>query len=938
MSWFVHRFARIALCAWGMLLMIASVSFAQDVHEYQLDNGLKVLLKENHNAPVINLQVAYRVGSKYENSGETGISHLIEHMMFKTTKNLPLGEFDKRLKAVGADNNAYTWLDQTVYHETIAADKVDVALALEAERMVNLSCLPEDHQFEMTVVRNELEQRDDSPFTLLYEEFMSAAFKAHPYKSPTIGWKDDVESITTQDISDYYHHYYHPDNAFIAAVGDFDPDALFAKIKQYFGSIPSGHVVLPRLSKEPQQIGERRFEIRRVGQMDFILTGWHIPASTDPDAYALEVLGNVLGSGRTSRLYKALVDTGKCAQASAWSSAFGYVDPFLFMTMAAVSPGVDPAEVEPVFYEQIDSIIKDGVTKAELDRAKKQARVSFVYSKDAVEQEADALVSFELAGSWRKIDEYLPGIEAVTTEDVQRVAAKYLVQENRTCGFYRAIRPEGAPAEGDEMGEGIPGPAGDDEMPNLDALRPQYRRSGEDATLQLAASLPAPQSPTVAVADSAPYATTQKLAADSAPYATTQKLANGIVVIVRENHNNSTVNIKGLVCAGRIDDPAAKPGVASMAVSLLSSGTSKHNKQQLAEIMEDSGMEMGFGASRENFSFSGRSLNEDFSKLLETIAEQLRDSTFPQEEVELTRQQTLAGLLSSFDSTFDTSFYTGRDLLYGKGNPFAGRVEGTQASVQTITRDDLLAWYKANVVPDKAVIAIVGDVDTVEALKLVEQYFGTWTGTNPQHEARIALGSQFQTTGGKREVVAMPDKSSASLTWLGPGPSKLGDDWAPRTIASFIFGGDFSSRMNERLRIKEGLTYGAFAWFSNGRAAGPFCVSADVNPENIEPAVTAATEEMARYASAGATADELALAKNYLTGNYPVKLATNGDVAAALADALYLDRDATFIQHYAEGINAVSLEQVNAVAAKYVDPAKLMLIVAGTVTPEKPAH
>jgi zinc protease len=917
MQWIVRRFGRIALGACGALLMMITTSFAADVREYQLDNGLKVLLKENHNAPVINIQVVYRVGSKYETTGITGISHLIEHMMFKTTKNLPLGEFDKRLKSVGADNNAYTWLDQTVYHETIAADKIDVALALEAERMVNLSCLPDDHQFEMTVVRNELEQRDDAPFTLLYEEFMSSAFKAHPYHTPTIGWKDDVESITTQDISDYYHRYYHPDNAFIVAVGDFEPNALFAKIKQYFGPLPSGNVQLPRISKEPQQIGERRFEIRRVGQMDFILTGWHIPACTDPDAYALEVLGNVLGSGRTSRLYKALVDTGKCAQASAWSSAFGYVDPFLFMAMAAVSPGVDPAEIEPVIYDEIAAVIKDGVTQAELDRAKKQARVSFVYNKDSVEQEADALVTFELAGDWNWLDKYLPGLDAVTAADVQRVAAKYLTQDNRTVGTYLAIRQDGAAEEGAEDME-QPGPAGDDEMPDLAAMRPQYRRSGKAAAESIAGMLPG-----AAV----------QAAASAEPYATVKTLANGLTVIVRENHNNGTVNLKGLVRAGRIDDPQDKPGVGSLAVSLLTNGTAKHNKQQLAEIMEDSGMELGFSPSRENFTLSGRSLAEDFPKLLDALAEQLLESTFPAEEVELARQQTLAGLLNSSDSTFDTSFYQGRDLLYGKDSPFAGRVEGAPDSVQAMTRDDLLAWYQAKVVPQGAILAIVGDVKTDEALRLVEQHFGKWSGVNAEHDALVARGREFLGVGGKREVMSMADKSNASLTWLGPGVSKLGDDWAPRTIATFIFGGDFSSRLNDRLRIKEGLTYGAFAWFSNGRAAGPFCMNAEVNPENVEPAITAATEELERFKTSGATVEEVKLAQDYLTGNFPVKLATNGDVASALVDALYLDRDVSFIQHYAEFVDAATLEQVNAVAAQYMDPAKLLLVVAGTVQP-----
>ncbi|MCH7472944.1 insulinase family protein, partial [bacterium] len=429
---------RATICLGGALLLMTAHSYAADVHEYRLDNGLLVLLKENHNAPVINFNVVYRVGSKYERPGITGISHLLEHMMFKTTKNLELGEFDRRLKEVGSDNNAYTWLDQTVYYETIAAGKIDVALELEAERMRYLLCLPEDHELEMPVVRNELEQRDDSPFTLLSEELFANAFKAHPYRVPTIGWVDDVESITSEEIKAHYDRYYNPDNAFLVLVGDFEPDEMYAKIQRHFGGIPSGDVRLPRISKEPEQIGERRFEIRKAGQLDFILAGWHIPESEHPDSYALVVLGNILGEGRTSRLYRALVDTGKCAAAGAWSSAFGFADPFLFLVNGVVSPGETPAGVEPIYYEEIEKIITGGVTDEELARARKQARVSFVFEKDSIVSEARSLVSFELMSGWRDLDNYLPGIEAVTNDDLMRVAAKYLTKQNRTVGIWHA--------------------------------------------------------------------------------------------------------------------------------------------------------------------------------------------------------------------------------------------------------------------------------------------------------------------------------------------------------------------------------------------------------------------------------------------------------------------------------------------------------------------
>lgn len=922
----MSKFLRSVALALGVLPLMLTAAFAENVHEYKLDNGLLVLLKENHNAPVINLNVVYRVGSKYEHPGITGISHLIEHMMFKTSKNLPLGEFDRRLKAVGADNNAYTWLDQTVYHETIAADQIDVALGLEAERMVNLSMLPADHQFEMTVVRNELEQRDDTPFTLLYERLISNAFTVHPYRFPTIGWKEDVENITTEQLSDYYHRYYHPDNAFIVAVGDFDPDEMFAKIKAHFDSIPAAGVELPKLPVEPPQTAERRFEIKRAGQLDYLLVAWHVPESENPDSYALTVLGQLLGQGRTSRLYRALVDSGKCASAQAWAANFSYADPFLFFAMAVMNPGVDPADVEPVIYSEIQRIVDEGVSDQELARAKKQARVSFVYDKDSIEAEAQSIVYFELMSSYKDLDKYLPGIEAVTNDDVKRVAAKYLTATNRTVGTYLAQQPQPqAPGAGQSAQPVAP---------------PHYRPADPDpdtpAALSKLAGSPAPRAAPIAQAGAVDTATAAP-AAETA-YATATTLPNGLTVVVKENHNNPTVTVNGLVRAGRIDDPPDLPGLGNFTVSMLSNGTTEHSKLELAEIIEDAGLELGFSPSREYFNFSGRSLTEDFGLLLDLLAEQLLKPAFPDEEIEKTRQQILAGLLDSQNDTFDQAFYTGRELIYGGDHPFAGRVEGRPEAVKRIGQDDLKAWYAAHVLPDGAVLTIVGDVDADSALAEVARRFGAWSGGDEGRAQLLARGAEFSSAqAGQRQDMPIPEKSNVSLVWMGPGASKLGaKQWAAQLVTSFILGGDMSSRLNNRLRLQEGLTYGAFSWFSNGRAAGPFCVAVQVNPDNVAPAISATQEVLADYAAQGATADELQLAKSYLTGNFPVKLSNNGAVAGVLTESVYLGKGVDYVGDYPDLIRAVSLDDVNADAAQVANPDGMLLVAAGTLNGDSP--
>lgn len=883
----------------GVMLLMSQVSYADEVREHRLDNGLLVLLKENHNAPVVNLNVVYRVGSKFERPGITGISHLLEHLMFKTTDNFPLGEFDRRLKAVGADNNAYTWLDQTVYYETIASHDVDIALELEADRMRNLSCLPQDHEFEMQVVRNELEQREDNPSGRLYEELLANAFKAHPYGIPTIGWVDDVEGIETWQIKEYYDTWYHPDNAFIVAVGDFDSDEMLAKIERYFGGIPSGNVVRPRLPQEPEQLGERRFVLRLAGQLDYVMCGWHVPESEHPDAHALVVLGNILGSGRTSRLYKALVDSGLSAGAQAESSAFGYQDPFLFLAYAVANPGVAPADIEQAIYDEIDRIKAGGVTEAELARAKKQARVSFVFDKDSIESEARSLVDFELMSSWRDVDAYLPAVEAVTNEDIMRVASQYLTQDNRTVGTFEAIRPE-QPAMGGPAGEGSQAPSFSPRK-----LAPQYRPAANtDLSVQ---------------------------AAQAGDGARVVQLDNGITLVLRENHNNATVNVAGIVPAGAINDPADRQGLANLTVGMLSNGTTEHSKAELAEIMEGSGISLGFGPSRENFSFSGRSLTEDFGLLLDMLAEQLLSPAFPENELELARQQVLTGLMDSENDTFDVAFAHGRELVYGKGHPYSGRIEGDREGVSEIGVEDLRSWYGQFVQPGGTVISIVGDIDSAEAEAMVRERFGDWQPRETGREALLARSAEFSDAPAGREEVQLEDKSNVTLLWIGPGCSKADADWPARLVANFIMGGDFSSRLNNRLRVQDGLTYGAFSFFSNGMASGPWAAMVQVNPANIDAAVSATVEELELISTEGITQEELDLAKSYLTGNFPVRLSTNGAVAALLTESVYLGKGVNYIEDYEAVINAVSLEQVNAAADSFMDPAALNLVICGSI-------
>ncbi len=866
--------------------------------EHNLPNGLRILLEENHGAPVISLNICYRAGSKYERPGITGISHFLEHLMFKSTSKHTNGEFDRLLTYAGADNNAYTWLDRTVYYELIAADKIELALELEADRMCNLLILPDELADEIEVVLNELEQRDDLPFSLLLDLLQSAAFTAHPYGIPTIGWLEDVKNFALEDVRGYYDAYYRPDNAVLVAVGDFRPEEMLAKIERCFGGIEPGGHTAPRLAAEPSQNAQRRIVISRAGSSDYVLIGWKTPSSSSRNAYALEVLANVLGSGRTSRLSLRLVETGKASSAGALSGCFDYVDPHLFAAQAALNDGTSPEEAEAAIVDEVSRIVAEGITERELARAKKQARVSFVYRKDSVEAEADLLVNFEIASSYKNIAKYLPGIEAVSAADVQEAAAKYLTINNSTVGWHVGIR-----AEGMERADGaMP-------LPTPRELAPQRRSAGRS-----------PQRP----------------AGIQAGEPDVIMLANGMRLIIIESHNNPTIALAGRVEIGSINDPPGKGGLAGMTMQLLSEGTELHDKLEIAGMMEDEGMGLGYFTGREKSGIMGRSLAEDMPKLLGMLAEELLHPAFPDEQVEFVRVQVLNGIQRAQDDTFDRAYDFARKQLYGEGNPYAGNPNGNKESVTAITRDDILGFYWQHVSPKRIILSIAGDVDTESAKRLVNEMFGGWNAGEAQDEGLFAKSLQTLPISGREEIIEMADRANATVLFLRAGISRTSEDYYATMVANHIFGGDFIARLNEKLRVQEGLTYGSFSFLAPGFGTGPWAVCVQTNPANAARAKDIALAEWKEMYENGATQEELERAKSYLTGNFAVKLSTVSAVANLYADIEHFKLGMDYMQRHAGIINALTLDQVNAAFRKHLAPDSFISVIAGSLSQSQP--
>ncbi len=917
----------------------------------RLPNGLLVLTKEVHAAPVVCTYVWYRVGSRYETPGVTGVSHQLEHMMFKGTKKAfpNPGYIDLLVGRYGGENNASTDTDATAYYLLLPSSQLDLALRIEADRMTQAAIDPKQLTAEKTVVLSELEGDENNNAFYLYENTRAAAYQYHPYHYPVIGTKWDVQHFTRQQVYDYYRAHYAPDNATMVIVGDFDTASVLAKVRTLWKDVAPSHFARPALNPEPAQRGERRVVVKRAGAVPYVEMMYHIPAATDPDLPALTVLATALTSGRSSRLYRALVETQLATSVSA-SANLG-VDPEVFDVSLTARAGSAPDAAEKATLAEIERVRTGPLDDQELQKARNQTRADFVFAQDSVIEQASRLGYFETqTGDWRNVNTYLARINAVTAADVQRVAQKYLAADNRTVGTFL--------------------PTGDATPPGADSggatRAANYKAKGQaaDKTLAAAQNSPAHKLPTRVGAgtgqakrkkttalsssgrakpdEGAPISSLDRAgqnanaaASSGAKVVTTaRKLANGLTVIVRENHANPTITIGGFVRAGSVNDPAGKFGLASLTADMLTRGTTTRTSQQIANETDFVGARLGVGAGRERTDFSAAMLTENFDSILGLLADVLRNPAFPAEELEKARGEALSGLQEAANSTSDVATKGLYAALYANDNPFQHAPDGRAEDVKAISRDDLAAFYKRVYRPEATTIIVVGDVKTEAALTAITKALGDWKGQGDPASAYEPKLLTPATTAPPPAVVVLPDKSQDDVAMGVIGLSRSAPDYEAASLMNLILGGDqFVGRVGKRVRDTEGLAYYAYTGFSPGLETGPFVFRAGVNPQNVPHAIASAKDEIGKMAKAGVTTDELAWAKDHSIGALGLSLATNGGMVGSLENAAFYGLGLDYAERYPNIVRALTKAQVDAAAQKYLRPEALAVVVAGPPVP-----
>ncbi len=423
--------------------MLSARPLCAEVKEYTLDNGLKVLISEDHKVPLATFEIWYRVGSRSEQSGKTGLSHLLEHMMFKGTPKYGSKEFSRIIQRNGGVDNAMTTKDYTMYFQTMASDRTGISIDLESDRMTNLTMDPKETNAERSVVMEERRMRyDDDPQNSLFEDFVATSLMTHPYRRPVIGWMSDISSLSRDELYAHYKKYYAPNNAFIVIVGDVNPEEVMKRIKAAFGDMKKSDLRNSPVTGEPEQNGEKRVYLKKEAELPYVILGYHTPSFPHEDSAALEVLSRILSGGKSARLYRSLIYEKKLALNAGTDYSGMYLDPFLFFLWGSPAPGRDIAELEKALFAEIEAIKNMTPAENEVQKAKNQIEASFVFGQDSLYMQAMKIGVFEMLGGWRLMDKYLEGIRKVTPEEVQRVAKKYLREDNRTVGILIPVKSE----------------------------------------------------------------------------------------------------------------------------------------------------------------------------------------------------------------------------------------------------------------------------------------------------------------------------------------------------------------------------------------------------------------------------------------------------------------------------------------------------------------
>ena len=877
--------------------------------ERTLANGLRVYAIRDTGTANVSVQVWYDVGSKNDPVGRSGFAHMFEHLMFKASRNLPAESFDRLTEDVGGNNNASTNDDYTEYHEVIPANHLQRLLFAEADRMSGLVVEPKSFSSERDVVKEELRQNTNArPYGKLFSLYFPAiSYAVHPYARGTIGSIENLDSAQIDDVRAFHALYYRPDNAVLVVAGNFDPAQLDKWVDQYFGPIKRPDWSIPRVTAtEPERtVAVHRTVYEPNTPLPAVLISYPIPPDRNPDGPALAVLNTILSGGESSRLYNSLVYRDQLAQ-----SAESFVDskqgPGNLAVLAIMASGKTVDAGEAALRRQI-ARMRDGLaTEAELAKARNQILTTTLRSRETAEGKASTIAQATIIdGDPRAADRDLAAVARVTAADVQRVARKYLRDERSATIHY-------LPAE--------MAPAGTTPQPIAIAptvvtqplVAPPHVDVFTEASAAQRVPLPMPGAPIV----------------PAIPAPVTMKLANGLTVQVVERHQLPLLTAALVTTTGGAADPDDRAGLFNLTSDLMTKGTRTRSATQIAQQIETLG-----GSIESNADWDGSTVSIDvkadqIAPALAILADVAQHPAFAAEEIERSRAQAIDGVQVIIKNPPQLASLVSSRTVYGN-MPYGHALTGTPRSLKAITRADIAGAYASAWQPGTATLVMVGDITPDRARALAEANFGNWrSGPRPPVTVHT-IGTAANRTAPRVVVIDMPGAGQAGVVVAREAIARNDPNYYPLSVANAVLGGGYSARLNEEIRIKRGLAYGAGSNVSARREGGSIAGRTSTKNPSAPETVAIIVAEMKRMGTEPVAVSELDARKAVLIGSFGRATETTGGIAGTLASFVEQGVPVDELQRYIPSVSGVDPSAVQRVATSLLDPSRASIVVVG---------
>jgi len=867
---------------------------------YTLENGLEVILSEDHRLPLVAVNLWYHVGAVNETSGRTGFAHLFEHMMFEGSKHVPGSSHAHFLEAAGVtDFNGTTSFDRTNYYETLPSNQLELALWLESDRMGYLPDKLDQANLsnQQDVVRNERRQSfENAPYGIAQEAVFHQLFpKDHPYYPMVIGSHADIQAAKLEDVRNFFKLYYAPNNASLAIVGDFDPAKVRPLIEKYFGPLQPGPEV-PRVKvTTPPIASERRIVVQDNVQLPRVYLAWLTSPIFKPGDAEADIAASVLGGGKSSRLYKKLVYEKQLAlDVEAYQQSLTLNS--IFQIQATARPGVKPEALEKAINEELDAFRASGPTPEELQRARNGIETRAISGLEIFNGVADLLNSYN---HYLGTPDFLAGdlarYENATPETVQLFAKGQLNPNQRVVVYAVPGKQDLGPEVATPKAGAKDTTKAGGEPVNADA---SWREKPPAPGPARALHLPVPEQ---------------------------FKLSNGLTVLYSERPGLPLVAASLVFRRGSGANPVDHPGLASFTARMLQQGTATRSALQIADRAADLGATITTRASTDSSRVSTESLTRNFPDILELLVDVALHPTFPQAEIDRVRSERLAALVQEKDEPFAVATRVYSAVLYGPKYAYGYPDIGTKDSLKAVTRGDLLHFWQQNYLPNEAALIVTGNIKLAELKPLLQKQFAEWKSGNAPAPA---MGTP-EPSDAKLILVDRPAAPQSTLVFFSLGPARSTPDYPQLEVMNCDLGGLFSSRINMNLREQHGYTYGAGSFFNYHVAPGPFIVYSDVRTDATAPATTEVFNELRRMRDTLMSQEELKLAKDSIAQSLPGRFEHGSEAAATFAELYVYELPLDYFSLLPARLNAVTAEQAQAAAQKYIQLDKITVLAVG---------